>query len=100
MITELESNFGQHYFKEANLSFDPARKEDLQNNLFIEKFVPDYKYKIEKISYMDGMKIYFENGWVIARFSGTEPLLRIFAEMDSNVDVEEVIRIFVNALEL
>ena len=34
------------------------------------------------MSYQDGCKVYFENGgWVVARFSGTEPLLRIFCEM-------------------
>ncbi|MEG1476466.1 MAG: hypothetical protein RSC38_01905, partial [Oscillospiraceae bacterium] len=28
--------------------------------------------------------VYFQNGgWAIARFSGTEPLLRIFCEMDN-----------------
>ena len=33
-------------------------------------------------SYMDGCKVYFKNGgWVIARFSGTEPLLRIFLSL-------------------
>ena len=34
------------------------------------------------MSYQDGCKVYFANGgWIIARFSGTEPLLRIFCEM-------------------
>ncbi len=38
--------------------------------------------EIDKISYLDGCKVYFKNGgWIIARFSGTEPLLRIFCEM-------------------
>ena len=32
---------------------------------------------------MDGLKMYFKNGgWIIARFSGTEPLIRIFCEME------------------
>lgn len=38
--------------------------------------------EIDHISYLDGSKVYFKNGgWLIARFSGTEPLLRIFCEM-------------------
>ncbi|MBQ4603442.1 MAG: phosphoglucomutase/phosphomannomutase family protein, partial [Clostridia bacterium] len=37
--------------------------------------------------YEDGCKVYFENGdFVICRFSGTEPLLRIFAE-SSNKEI-------------
>lgn len=100
MIDELEDAYGAHYFKEANMSFKKERKKELEDKLFVEKFVPNFKHKIDKVSYMDGMKVYFENGWVIARFSGTEPLLRIFAEMDDQGAVEEVISIFVSALEL
>ena len=41
-------------------------------------------YPIVRISYADGIKIYFDNdNWGLLRFSGTEPLLRIFAEADS-----------------
>jgi phosphomannomutase/choline kinase len=41
-------------------------------------------YPIVRISYADGIKIYLENdNWVLLRFSGTEPLLRIFAEADT-----------------
>ncbi len=32
-------------------------------------------------SYADGSKAYFEEGCSIARFSRTEPLLRIFCEL-------------------
>ena len=40
------------------------------------------EYEVDHVSYMDGCKVYFKNGgWVIARFSGTEPLIRIFCEM-------------------
>jgi phosphomannomutase len=37
------------------------------------------------------MKIYFENdGWIIVRFSGTEPVLRIYSEMESREQVSQV----------
>ena len=49
-----------------------------------DKLLPGFDFPVEKVSYMDGCKVYFQNGgWVIARFSGTEPLLRIFSEMPS-----------------
>ena len=41
------------------------------------------------VSYRDGCKVYFDNGWIIARFSGTEPLLRIFCEMPSRKEAEQ-----------
>ncbi|GAL32596.1 GlcNAc phosphomutase [Vibrio maritimus] len=37
--------------------------------------------------------MYFKNGgWVIARFSGTEPLLRIFCEMEDKEQAEYVLQ--------
>lgn len=101
MIQSLEEKYGTHHFKEANLSFAKEKKSDLMKTLFEDKFVPTFEYEIERVSYMDGMKVYFKNGgWVIARFSGTEPLLRIFAEMPTQSSVSDVIGIFVSALEL
>jgi phosphomannomutase len=41
-------------------------------------------YPIVEILTMDGHKFLLEDDqWVLLRFSGTEPLLRIFAEADS-----------------
>ena len=50
-----------------------------------------FNYEVERVSYRDGYKEYFKNGgWVIIRFSGTEPVLRVFAEMDSLEKAEEI----------
>ncbi len=38
------------------------------------------KYKNEKISTIDGLKIDFENEWVHLRRSNTEPIIRIYSE--------------------
>jgi phosphomannomutase len=42
---------------------------------------------------MDGYKYILTDGsWLIIRFSGTEPLLRIYAESDTPQKVEELLR--------
>ena len=47
---------------------------------------------MESISHNDGAKFYLENdNWLLLRFSGTEPLLRIFAEADSEDKVNALI---------
>ena len=38
--------------------------------------------KIINISKKDGIKFYLENAWILIRFSGTEPLLRIYFEAE------------------
>jgi phosphomannomutase len=40
----------------------------------------------------DGFKLYLDDGaWVLVRFSGTEPLLRIYSEAPSQERVAELI---------
>ncbi len=84
LITELEAQFGHFEMVEGNLVFDPEYKEVIDNILFNEKRLPDFGKKIARVNYEDGCKVYFEDdSFVICRFSGTEPLLRIFAESDN-----------------
>jgi len=40
------------------------------------------KYKHEKITTIDGLKIDFKDGWVHLRRSNTEPIIRIYAESE------------------
>ena len=46
-------------------------------------------YNENKIDATDGLKIFFDDGWILARPSGTEPIFRIFSESkDENVAIE------------
>ena len=40
----------------------------------------------------DGCKVYLEDGWVIVRFSGTEPRVRIFAEAKTEAEARETVK--------
>ena len=41
-------------------------------------------YPVSRISHADGVKFYLANdGWALLRFSGTEPVLRLFAEAET-----------------
>ena len=41
-------------------------------------------YRVVKVSHADGTKFYLDNdSWALVRFSGTEPILRLFVEADS-----------------
>ena len=41
------------------------------------------EFKVESSDSIDGRRLHFEDGWLGVRFSGTEPLLRIYAEAGS-----------------
>lgn len=48
--------------------------------------------KVEKINRMDGVKFLFADGsWMLMRPSGTEPMVRIYAESESKDDMEELL---------
>jgi len=49
-----------------------------------------------KIDTLDGIKIRYEDGWVLIRPSGTEPIIRIFAEAKKQERAEELMQEGVN----
>lgn len=98
---DIHTEFGANYMAERDYRFTVEQKEDIQHNLLVERRLPELPYPIERISYMDGCKVYFDNGgWVIARFSGTEPLLRIFCEMETEQQANQICDIFERFLEI
>ncbi|MCR4740488.1 MAG: phosphoglucomutase/phosphomannomutase family protein [Lachnospiraceae bacterium] len=80
---------------ENNYTFRHAQKEEFQKLLMEDKKLPDLPFEIDRVSYLDGSKVIFKNGgWVSARFSGTEPLLRVFCEMKEESDAQMVCEIY------
>ena len=81
LFAEIAAQYGDPQWAEADFRMTPARKAALQERLFVRKETPDFGTAIDHISREDGCKVYFKDGsWVICRFSGTEPLLRMAAE--------------------
>lgn len=81
---EIEQRYGRCEMSEGDFTFSREQKQAIMQKLMVEKRLPDFGIPVARVSDLDGCKVYFENGgWIIARFSGTEPLLRIFCEMES-----------------
>lgn len=84
MLDEIYGRYGNYEMIEAAFRFSVSEKERLLRCLYEEKRLPTFNQLVERISYEDGIKVYFENGgWIVIRFSGTEPLLRMACEMES-----------------
>lgn len=93
LLDEIYQRYGYAYTAEGDCTFKASQKQALYDKIYVEKQLPHFDYEIDKVSYEDGAKVYFKNGgWVIARFSGTEPLLRIFAEMVDKETAEAVLQ--------
>lgn len=65
-------------------SYSSEKKKYIDSVLFEKHITPTHRYDIDKIIITDYIKVYYKNGnWSLIRFSGTEPILRIFAEADT-----------------
>ena len=87
LTEEIHDKFGWYHNETCNIAFPAERRAELMERIYTKHELPAFEPAIDHISYMDGCKVYFENtGWLLIRFSGTEPLLRIFCEMPGKDD--------------
>ncbi len=101
IMASLEAQFGHFEMVEDNLKFYPENRTLIENIILKEKKLPDFNKKIQRVSYEDGCKVYFDDGsFVICRFSGTEPLLRIFAEAQNKEIATAYIKLFKEFLNI
>lgn len=101
IIADIEAEYGLIAMEERDYRFNQEKKEEILKVLMTDKKLPELPFEIAKVSYLDGSKVYFANGgWVIARFSGTEPLLRIFCEMPNPKDAAGICEIYERFLGL
>jgi phosphomannomutase len=92
---EITEEFGEFFMVERNYSLekrfsleDIFSEADKELNTGINK---EFGKERKNILRRDGIKINFADGdWVTARFSGTEPLLRVFAESGTVAEAENL----------
>ena len=101
LMAHVRAEYGGMALVERDYRFSAARKEEIKQQILIDKMLPEIPYEVDRVSYLDGLKIYLKNGgWISVRFSGTEPLLRIFGEMDTLEEAKHFCQIFEEYLEL
>jgi len=92
-LDEIQENFGPSFYRRIDIKFpNQSEKEILEK--FINNNIPSNicGNKIISISNIDGLKLRMDNNfWLLFRFSGTEPLLRLYCEAKSEHDVNEVL---------
>lgn len=101
IIDELVAEYGEFVMEEDNLTFAAEKKTDIMKIIYEDKLLPDFGKEIVKVNYEDGCKVYFaDDSFVICRFSGTEPLLRIFAESNNSDTAKGYIDAFKKLLSI
>lgn len=101
IMAQIKKEYGAMALVEKDYRFTNEKKALIRNIILEDKKLPKIPFEIDKVSYLDGLKIYLKDGgWISVRFSGTEPLLRIFTEMKREEDAVALCRMFEDFLEL
>lgn len=93
LINEVYEIVGEFKFERNDLHIN----EDLKQTIIKQCQNNDFKafgnYKIVDVQTIDGFKYFFENGnWVMIRPSGTEPVLRVYAEAENLEEVRNILK--------
>ncbi|MGP5638889.1 phosphoglucomutase/phosphomannomutase family protein [Brachybacterium tyrofermentans] len=93
IYADLVARYGELVMDESSYGYTPARRDELQRRIFEEHDLPAFDREIDRTSWVDGCKVYFaDDSWLTIRFSGTEPVIRVFAEAPSAQEAEELSR--------
>ncbi len=84
MLTELHREFGEFHFGRRDLQMDVESGMRLVAGLATNPPASFAGYEVSSVQTLDGTKLCFaDESWVLFRQSGTEPVLRIYAEATS-----------------
>ena len=95
LIQEVYDVVGAFSFDRNDFHLDEAVKQDIIKKCESGAYTSFGSYNVERTETIDGYKYHLdENRWIMIRPSGTEPVLRVYAEAP---DAAEVVRVLAAA---
>ncbi|MCL2678768.1 MAG: phosphoglucomutase/phosphomannomutase family protein [Dehalococcoidia bacterium] len=92
LLARLYDLVGPHYYDRRDVTFDKAQRSSILERMREVSPEEIAGFKVEKKEDNDGFRFLLKGGsWLLVRFSGTEPLLRIYAEGDSIDNVNRIL---------
>ena len=83
LLENLFDRVGPHFYHRRDIEFDAADRERISRQVNNPGLDQLGNYPVLASDSIDGRRLRFDDGWLAVRFSGTEPLLRIYAEAGS-----------------
>ena len=90
-MQDIFDEFGELHMAEYDWPLTEARKAEITGRVFEKRDLPAFDVPVDRVSWEDGCKVYFDEGWIIVRFSGTEPRVRVFAEAETMDRARELV---------
>ena len=92
LIAEVYAIVGPFAFERIDLHIDNDTKLSIIEDCKEGKFTQFGKFKVEKVETTDGFKFFFDaDTWLMIRPSGTEPVLRTYAEASTQAKVFDIL---------
>ncbi len=93
LIKDAYAIVGPFVFERSDLHLEEALKNEIVENCRNNKYTNFGDYKIQRIETTDGYKFFFtDDEWLMIRASGTEPVLRNYAESGSFKRTASILR--------
>jgi phosphomannomutase len=97
LLATLEKQFGPHRYGRIDTHFPLEKRAALME--FLQKNPPPklLRSPLAEVKSYDGVKfVADDSSWLMLRGSGTEPILRIYAEAKSDADVKKLLKLGVS----
>ena len=92
LIQEVYNVVGKFVYERNDLHIENTKKEAIIKKAQDNGYKVFGKYSFNRIETIDGVKYHLDNGgWIMLRASGTEPLLRIYAEGNSEEETLDIL---------
>lgn len=92
LIVELDRQYGMYRYQRHDYHVSRDRINTVMEALQKEQIKEVSGTKVKCYNHLDGGKLIFEDGsWLLLRASGTEPLLRVYAEGRSEKQVDDLL---------
>jgi phosphomannomutase len=92
LVQHLFSEVGPHYYQRRDVAFNPEERGQIQQRLRSTAALTELAgLPVRGSDEIDGRRLIFDDAWLASRFSGTEPLLRIYCEAASRERVTQLL---------
>lgn len=92
LVKEALKITGKFAYRRIDLHLTESIKQEVLKNCNQNRYTSFGKYKVKRIETIDGFKFFFgDDSWLMLRASGTEPVLRTYAEAPTVAIADDIL---------